>query len=124
MLAQRRRWAMLGPAEAARRLGISIKTLKVYERFGLVSPNRTRHGWRVYSPNDFDRLSQVLSFKAMGFGLSQIATLLDAQPDDLIAALVAQEEDLQARRVGLDRAISAVRHARRRLGAPSMQLAA
>lgn len=115
---------LAGPAAAARRLGVSIKALRVYEARGLLTPKRTRQGWRYYAPEDLDRLARALAFKAMGFGLSQIATLLDAAPDEVAAALAAQEHQLNTRRAALDEARDAVREARRRIGVPVLRLAA
>ncbi len=37
----------LGPGEMARRLGVTPKALRVYEREGLVTAARTEAGWRV-----------------------------------------------------------------------------
>lgn len=124
MLLQSRKMALVGPAEAARRLGISIKALRHYERRGLVNPRRTERGWRLYAEEDIERLSQALAFRAMGFGLSQIANLLDAEPGDLAAALAVQEEQLRDRRQALDEALAALREARRRFGAPGLRLVA
>lgn len=115
---------MAGPAEAARRLGVSIKALRLYEQRGLVAPRRTRDGWRFYTPQDIERLAQALAFKAMGFSLSQIAGLLDAGPAEVAAALAAQEVQLQSRRTALDEAFGALRDARRRLGAANLRLVA
>ena len=114
---------LIGPAEAARRLGISIKALKLYERRGLVRPMRTQKGWRLYRVADIDRVSQALAFKAMGFGLSQIAGLLDASLTEVAVALAAQEQQMLRRRAELDAAIEAVRDARR-CRAPALRLAA
>jgi DNA-binding transcriptional MerR regulator len=116
--------ALVGPAEAARRLGISIKALRIYERRGLVKPRRTARGWRLYAPQDLERVSQALAFRAMGFSLSQIVGLMDAAPGELAAALAAQEAHLRAARSGLDAALDAVRRARRRTGAAGLRLVA
>ena len=35
----------LNPAEAARRLGVSVKALRLYEQRGLIAPARTAAGW-------------------------------------------------------------------------------
>jgi hypothetical protein len=46
------------PAETARRLNVSTKALRLYERLSLVEPLRTRTGWRTYGPSqmaDFPR---------------------------------------------------------------------
>jgi DNA-binding transcriptional MerR regulator len=115
---------LAGPAQAARRLGVSVKALRVYERLGLVKPRRTKQDWRVYTPEDIDRLARALAFKAMGFGLSQIAALLDAGPDEVAAAMVAQEAQLRDRRAALDDALDTLRDARRRLARPGLRLAA
>lgn len=115
---------LAGPAQTARRLGVSVKALRVYERLGLVKPRRMKQGWRVYTPEDIDRPARALAFKAMGFGLSQIAALLDAGPDEVAAAMVVQETRLRDRRVALDEALDTLRDARRRLGRPGPRLAA
>ena len=115
---------LFGPAEAARRLGVSVKALRVYEQQGLVRPRRTRLGWRAFTAEDLERVSRALAYKAMGFGLSQIAGLLDAGVDDVAAALVAQEAQLRDRRTALDESLEALRDARRKLSAPSLRLAA
>lgn len=124
MLTRERDRRLAGPAEAARRLGVSVKALRVYERLGLIKPRRSHQGWRVYTPEDLDRLAQALSFKAMGFGLSQIAALLDAGPDEVAAALVVQEIELRDRRAALDESLEALRDARRRLGRTALRLVA
>ena len=115
---------LLGPAAAARRLGISVKALRVYEQQGLIRPRRTRRGWRAYAAEDLERTVRALDFKAMGFGLAQIAMLLDAGPDDVAAALAAQEAQLRDRRAALDESLEALREARRTLGGTRLRLAA
>lgn len=124
MQTRRMEAALVGPAEAARRLGISIKALRLYERRGLVKPRRTGRGWRLYAAEDLERVSRALAFRAMGFSLSQIAGLLDAAPGELAAALAAQEAHLAVARAGLDAALEAVRRARRRTGAAGLRLVA
>ncbi|MBP7704648.1 MAG: MerR family transcriptional regulator [Caulobacter sp.] len=114
----------MGPADLARRLGITIKALRVYERQGLVKPRRSRQGWRVYAPEDIERLSRALALKAMGFGLSQIAGLLDAGPDEMAVALAAQEARLVGERARLEKALGSVRDARRQRVASALKLVA
>jgi len=50
----------LGPGEMARRLGVTPKALRVYEREGLVAAGRTEAGWRVYGPAQAARLHQII----------------------------------------------------------------
>ena len=65
----------LNSASAAKRLGISAKTLRVYEERGLVSPVRTKAGWRMYGPGEIARLHQILALKDVGLSLSDIAKM-------------------------------------------------
>lgn len=124
MAISRRDAKLVGPAQAARRLQISIKALRVYERHGLVKPARTARGWRRYATADLERLARVLAFKQMGFGLAQIASLLDAPPIQVAAALATQEQQLEQRRKAVDDALRALRTTRQRLGRASLRLAA
>ncbi|HRD47212.1 MAG TPA: MerR family transcriptional regulator, partial [Caulobacter sp.] len=45
----------LNASEAARRLGVSVKALRLYEKRGLLTPPRTGAGWRVYGPAEMAR---------------------------------------------------------------------
>src|SRR5579862_9605435 len=66
----------LSPAEAARRLGISTKALRLYEQRSLVSPLRTAAGWRAYGPREIDRALEIVALRALGFSLSQVQQVL------------------------------------------------
>jgi len=71
----------LSPAETAKRFGISIKALRLYERHGLLKPSRTSNGstgaaWRVYGSDQLARLHQILALKRLGLSLGQIGELL------------------------------------------------
>ena len=104
-------------ADTARRLGLTVRALRVYERHGLVQPGRTAAGWRVYGPAEIARLHQVTALKRLGLTLKQIAALLQGRGLDLERLLAAQEEALTARRQQVDRALGLVRRARARLQA-------
>ncbi len=112
----------LNPGETARRLGVSVRALRLYERRGLVRPRRTRAGWRVYGPDEIERLHQVLTLKSIGLPLARIGQLLGGRSADLPALLALQEDVLTARITDLERARRSVRAARvkvsrdRRLG--------
>lgn len=47
---------LLSPAEAAGRLGVSVRTLDRYVAQGLIRPLRTPGGHRRFRPADLDRL--------------------------------------------------------------------
>lgn len=57
--------------------GVSIDTLRFYERQGLVSrPARNFSGYRQYSAEILDRLAFIQDAKALGFSLREIKELL------------------------------------------------
>lgn len=96
------------PSETARRLGVGVGALRLYERKGLICSARTRAGWRVYDPNEIERLHQVLTLKSLGLSLARITQLLDGREVDLPALLDLQDEVLTARIDALQRTRMAV----------------
>ena len=60
----------LSPTETARRFGVSIKALRLYEQRGLLTPLRSEAGWRTYGPDQIGRLHQVLTLKGLGLPLA------------------------------------------------------
>lgn len=105
------------PAEAARRLGVTVKALRVYEQRGLVKPLRSQADWRAYGPDEMARLHQVLALKRLGLPLSRIAELLEDRASTLASVLAMQEQALAAEGARLENALALVRAARSRLAA-------
>jgi DNA-binding transcriptional MerR regulator len=87
----------LNPAEAARRLGVSTKALRVYEQHGLVVPHRSAAGWRVYGPDEMARAAEIVALRSLGLSLAQLKRVLDGDPRDLAPALAAHETCLEQR---------------------------
>ena len=87
----------LSPVEAGRRLGVTVKALRLYEARGLVKPLRTANGWRAYGPEAMARLHQVLALKRLGLSLQRIADLLVGRGVGLDAVLGLQENALAGR---------------------------
>ena len=61
---------------AADLVSMEIQNLRVYERRGLVDPDRTPGGSRLYSPADIDRLHRIRELLAEGLNLAGIARVL------------------------------------------------
>lgn len=97
----------LGPSEAAGRLGVSVKTLRVYEDRGLVRPTRTAAGWRTYGPEELALAAEIVSLRSLGFSLAQVEDVLRGVVDGLEVALAAHqvkvEGDLAETNVRLNR---------------------
>lgn len=87
----------LSPSEAATKLGVSVKALRLYEQRGLIAPNRTEAGWRVYGPAEIDRVSEIKALRGLGFTLAEVASVLEAGPQALQAMLATRQADIEAR---------------------------
>ena len=64
---------------AARMASMEIQNLRVYERRGLVDPDRTPGGTRLYSEDDVARLLRIGELLADGLNLAGIARVLELE---------------------------------------------
>ncbi len=96
----------LSVGSAARYLGISEKALRLYERQGLLKPERTPLGWRCYGPLALRRAEEIVRFRQLGLGLADIRGVLDAEPEQRSAVLKRHRLQLEAERRRLDAAIA------------------
>ena len=85
----------LHPAEAARRLGVSAKALRLYEQRGLVAPVRTAAGWRAYGPAEMVRASEIAALRALGLSLTSVARVLGGDAQALEPALATHQAGLE-----------------------------
>ncbi|WP_306368210.1 MerR family transcriptional regulator [Nocardiopsis sp. CC223A] len=77
--------------EVARLSGQTVRTLHHYDRIGLLVPaERTPSGYRSYSDGDLERLRRILTYRELGFGLEEIAEILDDPAADTRAHLLRQ----------------------------------
>jgi MerR family transcriptional regulator/heat shock protein HspR len=76
---------------AAEMTSMQIQNLRVYERRGLVAPDRTDGGTRLYSEDDIDRLHRIRDLLAAGLNLAGIAAVLALETEnDALRAEVAR----------------------------------
>lgn len=61
---------------AAEMVEMQVQNLRVYERRGLLSPDRTPGGNRLYSPADIDRLHRIRELLEEGLNLAGVARVL------------------------------------------------
>ena len=87
----------LKPSAAAQRLGVSAKALRLYEQHGLITPGRTAAGWRAYGPDEMARAVEIVTLRALGLSLAQIARVLGDDPQGLEPALAAHQVTLEGR---------------------------
>jgi len=61
----------------AKRVGVSVRTLRYYDEIGLLAPARhTAAGYRLYGAGDVARLQQIRSLRQLGFSLDEIQAVL------------------------------------------------
>lgn len=56
--------------------GCTPRTVRFYEREGLLRATRTRGGHRAFSPTELDRLNFIVALREAGWSLEEIAELL------------------------------------------------
>lgn len=80
--------------ELARSLGVTTRTLRLYEQLGLIDPpQRTEGGIRFYTKEDIRRIKFVLKVKELGLSLKQMQELAEIyrqtkMPDRIMPRLI------------------------------------
>ncbi|MGW0811593.1 MerR family transcriptional regulator [Nonomuraea sp. NPDC002799] len=96
--------------ELAARAGITSRTLRHYDRFGLLAPSRVgANGYRFYDATAVARLQRILLMRRLGMGLPAIAEVL-ADEVDTCDGLRTHIAALEEERDRIERQIRSVRH--------------
>jgi MerR family transcriptional regulator, copper efflux regulator len=64
--------------QLARKTGKTVRALHLYEELGLLAPERSDGGFRLYGPDELARVYWISKLQDMGFKLNQIRGLLEA----------------------------------------------
>jgi len=73
---------VFGISVAAELVGMGIQNLRLYERRGLLEPDRTEGGTRRYSADDLDRLKRIGELLDAGLNLAGVALVLGLEADN------------------------------------------
>ncbi|MFN2491130.1 MAG: heat shock protein transcriptional repressor HspR [Actinomycetota bacterium] len=84
---------------AAELAGVHPQTLRVYERKGLLSPQRTAGNTRRYSERDIDRLRKIQQLTQEGVNLAGVMSIMELEE-----RLAQAQDELGAALDELDRA--------------------
>lgn len=103
---------LLSPTDAARRLGVSVKALRLYERHGLIAPRRNLSGWRFYDAEAMARGTRIVLLRALGLSLKDIAAVLGGQHGELDAVLARHQHRLEDQIAGQSRRLGELRQLR------------
>ncbi len=101
--------------EAAKKMGITVRTLQYYDKEGLLSPTlQSEGGRRLYTDRDLVQLHQILSLKSLGFSLGDIKERLISldSPADVASALTKQADDLREKIEQLSASLQAIEQLR------------
>lgn len=89
--------------------GVSVRTLHHYDEIGLLRPTTVSEvGYRLYGPQDLERLQQILFFKEMGLALEAIRAILDDPSFDRREALLQHRTALLERRAKMDQLLASL----------------
>ena len=101
---------------AAELAGVHPQTLRIYERKGLIEPQRTPGRARRYSEADVNRLRRIQELTQAGVGLAGVHRIL-ALEEELArtrAALIRLETELEATRREAQEAVAEAHRSYRR----------
>jgi MerR family transcriptional regulator/heat shock protein HspR len=86
---------VFGISVAADLLSMQVQNLRVYERHGLVEPERTSGGTRLYSHDDLDRLARIRDLLAEGLNLAGVGRVIALEAE--VARLRSSNDRLRRR---------------------------
>ena len=101
---------------AAELAGVHPQTLRIYERKGLVEPQRTVGRSRRYSDRDIRRLQRIQELTTEGVSLAGVKKIiaLEEELEDARAEIERLEAKLRAKQVEADHAVAEVHRQYRR----------
>ena len=97
--------------EAAKKIGVTVRTLQYYDKEGLLSPSaESEGGRRLYTDKDLVMLHQIVSLKSLGFSLDDIKGRLISleTPADVVAALTEQADSIREKIEQLTASLTAI----------------
>ena len=97
--------------QAAKKMGVTVRTLQYYDREGLLPPSgESEGGRRLYTDKDLIKLHQILSMKHLGFSLDDIKNRLVSldTPADVAKALTEQAASIRQKMEALAESLAAL----------------
>ena len=97
--------------EAAKKIGVTVRTLQYYDKEGLLSPSaESEGGRRLYTDKDLIILHQIIPLKSLGFSLEDIKHRLISleTPSDVANALTEQADGIREKIEQLTASLTAI----------------
>lgn len=101
--------------EAAKKMGVTVRTLQYYDQEGLLASSaKSDGGRRLYTDKDLVILHQILSLKSLGFSLGDIKERIMSldTPAEVAKALTKQADDLRKKIEQLSGSLTAIEQLR------------
>lgn len=96
--------------EVSRLSGVTIRTLRYYDRIGLLRPAaRTEAGYRLYDAAALTRLQRILLFRELEIPLKDVARLLDRMEAEQRKAIGLQIKALELKKERTEKLIALAR---------------
>lgn len=96
--------------ELSEMAGISARTLRYYDKIGLLKPADTRKsGYRYYGEYEVELLQQILFYKERGMKLDEISRIVHGDNFDIMSALSGHLEELKKEQERIAAMIAAVK---------------
>lgn len=71
--------------------GVSVHTIKYYEKLGLISSRREQSNYRSYDVKSCTDIYECMKYRNMGFSLKDIQLLLKEGDNALLSSLLEKE---------------------------------
>src|SRR5688572_4368982 len=95
--------------QLAKLAGVTPRTLRYYDRVGLLSPaHHGKNGYRYYGEKEMVRLQQILFFRELEFPLEDIKRMLNRPGFNVTDALRDQKKLMRLKRDRIDRLLASI----------------
>lgn len=78
---------------------VTIKTLRYYDDRGILKPDyiNEENGYRFYKPEQLRKISEIVSYKEMGFSLKEISYIVfnNLNPGDILKILAKKKTEIK-----------------------------
>jgi len=89
--------------------GVNAVTLRAWERrYGLITPQRTPKGHRLYTQQDVERINRIVELLNQGISVSHVKPLLDQVPGQTVTPTASDDGDIWKRYQ--DKMLAAIEH--------------
>lgn len=76
--------------EVAQLFDVTTKTIRHYEKLGLLNPGRAENDYRIYTPEDVFTIQRIRQLQSLGLSLKQIKKILSQEEDTQLWSTVLE----------------------------------